>query len=92
MAAEMKPSESAAVTKVRSYLGRQMRLTLTDGRIVTGAFSVLDAFGNLLLKEASATISVDATGTSPLSPSAAASQRMGMVTVAPKHVVKVELL
>ncbi len=82
--------ESPVVAKVRGYLGKSLRVTLVDDRVVTGQFICLDSFGNLLLKEASASTLSSGVDKSP--EVSAATQRMGLVTVAPKHVVKAELL
>lgn len=82
----------SAADSVRSYLGKTLRVTLVDDRVVMGTFTCLDSFGNLLLKDASATsLSAEGAGNSGGTSVGLATQRMGMVTVAPKHVVKVEL-
>ena len=78
--------EPAAVAKVRGYLGKTVKVTLVDDRVVSGTFHVLDSFGNLLLREASAT-ALGAEG-----PASSIVQKMGTVAVASKTVVRVELV
>jgi small nuclear ribonucleoprotein (snRNP)-like protein len=36
---------------VRSYLGREIQVELSDGRILVGNFLAIDAFGRLCLKD-----------------------------------------
>jgi len=37
--------------QLRSYLGRQFRVEVSDGRVITGLFSCIDNDKNIVLKE-----------------------------------------
>ena len=69
-------SEEPTISAARALLGRRLRVSLSDGRIVLGWLSCLDALGNLLLRDAS-----DEAGA-----------RIGLAVVPPAVLVRAELL
>ena len=73
--------DAAALERVRGWLGRTMRVTLSDGRVVTGQFHCLDWLGNAMLKLAEVS-----------SPSAPGQVRvLGLVCIPARHAVSFEL-
>ena len=46
------------LNKLRSYLGRTVRIDITDGRTIVGVFVCTDRESNLILREARETISL----------------------------------
>ena len=87
MAAEEQQEGAGAA---RAWLGRQLRLTLVDRRVVAGALHALDGRGNLVLRHTQewAEPRVVAGET----PTEAARRFMGTVVVSLDNVVRVETL
>jgi small nuclear ribonucleoprotein (snRNP)-like protein len=71
--------ETSLIGTVRSYLGRWMRILLSDGRQIVGTFVQLDHTGTLMLNK---TVTI----------SGAREQPLGVVKVSLAHVQSIELL
>jgi len=71
--------------KVKNYLGKQIRITINDGRIIIGRFYCLDYQCNIIVDQATEDIIPTSTNIStPL-------RHLGMVIIPHQHLVKCEL-
>ena len=75
-------SESSVVERVKGMMGRQLRVHLTDGRVVMGLFDCVDKQGNVILDRALEWKSLAELETE---------RSVGYVLVPGKHIVKAEI-
>ena len=68
--------------KVQSWMGRRLRVHMTDGRVVTGLFDCIDKHGNVILDRALEWKSATAPETE---------RPIGYVLVPGKHITKAEI-
>lgn len=88
------PPASPALDVVRGWLGRHMRVTLTDGRVLVGRLHCLDWQRNILLQDALLWRAPDATAAAAAAaetPAEAAKRALGVVLVGAAHVVRYEI-
>ncbi|KJE89411.1 hypothetical protein CAOG_00885 [Capsaspora owczarzaki ATCC 30864] len=84
------PELSAATLQLQPYLGKFMRLTMSDGRIVTGRFVGTDRELNLVMSEGEETQQLRVGGgdqefTRPIY------RKVGLVIAPGNHVTKIEM-
>ena len=85
-------AESPAISSVRSHLDDQMRVTLTDGRVLIGRFECFDKQRNVLLRDAQEQ-RFNGGETVPEPPRAPDFERhLGLVLVPRKHITAVHAL
>lgn len=73
--------ESLSKQKLRGWLNRHLRIKMTDGRILTGAFLCTDRDANVILGSCSEYLSKDHTEARPL----------GLVMVPGRHILSIHL-
>ena len=73
--------ESAAKQKLRGWLNRLLRIKMTDGRVVTGAFLCTDRDGNVILGSCSEYLSDEHTE----------ARALGLVMIPGRHTVSIHL-
>ncbi len=78
------PAQAAREAAVAVYLDKGLRVTLSDGRLVTGRLNCFDAQRNLIVHDA--IVTVPATATAP-----AITNSLYQVLVPGKHVIKIEV-
>mmetsp|Transcript_14391 Transcript_14391/g.34039 ORF Transcript_14391/g.34039 Transcript_14391/m.34039 type:complete len:99 (-) Transcript_14391:380-676(-) len=81
------PEGEAARETLRRLLGKKLRCTLSDGRVVVGDFHALDKLKNFILVSCEETrmVAEDLTGNECVK------RKLGMVMVPGKHLVSCEV-
>lgn len=74
--------ESPAKQKLRGWLNRNLKIKITDGRILTGAFLCTDRDANVILGSCSEYLSEDQP----------AVRALGLVMVPGRHIVTIHLM
>ena len=84
------PSLSMALAELRAELGKQIRICISDGRIIEGEFQCMDSDMNFIIGGAIEYhgIAIDTVTETLQIPTTATSRSMGMAMVPGKHVVK----
>ncbi|XP_066586590.1 N-alpha-acetyltransferase 38, NatC auxiliary subunit [Prorops nasuta] len=73
--------DTPAKTKLRGWLNRHLRIKMTDGRILTGAFQCTDRDANIILGSCSEFLSEEHTE----------ARVLGLVMVPGRHIVSIHL-
>ncbi|KAK2588319.1 hypothetical protein KPH14_004336 [Odynerus spinipes] len=73
--------ESPAKQKLRGWLNRHLKIKMTDGRVLTGAFLCTDRDANVILGSCSEFLSEDHTE----------ARALGLVMVPGRHIVTIHL-
>ena len=79
---EAKEDDTETVKQVKDLMGRQLRVSLSDGRIIFGSFDCIDKHRNIILDRASEIQSLDEIDTK---------RSIGYVLIPGDHVLKVEV-
>ncbi|XP_032689335.1 N-alpha-acetyltransferase 38, NatC auxiliary subunit [Odontomachus brunneus] len=75
------PEESPAKQKLRGWLNRHLRIEMTDGRILRGAFLCTDRDANVILGSSTEFLSTEHTE----------ARVLGLVMVPGRHIVSIHL-
>ncbi|XP_033209684.1 N-alpha-acetyltransferase 38-A, NatC auxiliary subunit [Belonocnema kinseyi] len=75
--------ESPAKEKLRGWLNRLLRIKMTDGRVLTGAFLCTDRDGNVILGSCTEYLSEEHKMTE--------ARTLGLVMVPGRHIVTIQL-
>ena len=86
----MADAEPAAVAAVRALLGKPLRVTVSDGRVVEGSFECLDDHGNIILRHA-VTLAFDGGSGSGGGGGGGYGSMPGMILVPRRHIVRCEV-
>lgn len=80
----------AALEELRQELGQQIRIYISDGRLIEGEFQCMDADMNFIVGGAVEYhgIAADTVSESLLIPSTVTSRSLGLAMIPGKHVVK----
>mmetsp|Transcript_37880 Transcript_37880/g.74514 ORF Transcript_37880/g.74514 Transcript_37880/m.74514 type:complete len:90 (-) Transcript_37880:136-405(-) len=73
------PDQEQKEQKLQSFLGKPMRVTITDGRIMSGRFHCFDNQSNIILVDTFQLLN------------GAKTRRLGQVLITGKHVLKCEV-
>jgi small nuclear ribonucleoprotein (snRNP)-like protein len=80
-----------AKAKLRGLLGSALRVTLSDGRAVTGRYQCMDEHLNVILREASERRGMGARAGVGAGSESVQVRQLGLVMLPGKHVVRVEV-
>ena len=75
------PKDGPATARVRTYLGKRLRIVLSDKRVIIGQFDCIDKEKNIILLHSTEAKNLESTDSRPV----------GQVMVPGNHIVSVEI-